>query len=96
VLLSSIDDLAMRTRSPTLISLTDHLNIPSEEIADLTVDENFAKNPFPATLVLVNIVPHVHVQNVTYSPRELRPVGTFDQLSHFGVRAPDDVIGKRH
>jgi hypothetical protein len=36
------------------------------------------------------------VQNVTYSPRELCPFGASNQLSHFGVRVPDDVIRKRH
>ena len=48
------------------------------------------------TLFLVNAFPHVHAHDLSYSPRELRPVGAFDQLSHFGVWVPGDVITKRH
>jgi len=92
VVLSSIDDLAMRTRSPTLISLTDHLHIPPEKISNLSIDKNFTEYAVDVAVLLVSIVSHVHVQNMSYSPRELRPFGAFDQLPHFRVRAPELVI----
>ena len=92
VVLSSIDDLAMRTRSPTLISLTDHRHIPPEKISNLTFYKNFAEHAVDVALFLVNAFPEVDVQNLPYSPRELRPFGAFDQLPHFRVRAPELVI----
>ena len=78
----------MRTRSPTLISLTDHRHIPPKEISDLAVDKNFTEYAVDVTVLLVSVIPHVHVQNMSYSPWELRPVGAFDQLAHLGVRIP--------
>ena len=77
------------TRSPCF---TDHLHIPPEEISDLAVNKNFAEHAVDVSLFLVNAFPHVHVQNLPYSPRELRPVGAFDQFTHLRVRVPELVI----
>ena len=82
----------MRTRSPTLISLTDHRHIPPKEISDLAVDKNFTEYAVDVTVLLVSVIPHVHVQNMTYSPWELRPVGAFDQLAYFGMWAPELIV----
>ena len=92
VVLSSIDDLAMRTRSPTLISLNDHLYIPPEKISNLAVDKNFTEHAVDVALFLVNAFPEVDVQNLSYSTRELRPVGAFNQLAHLRVRVPELIV----
>ena len=51
----------------------------------------------PANLdTTLDVLPLGRVYNITYLPWKQSPAGAFDQVSHFGIRIPFDVIGKRH
>ena len=41
---------------------------------------------------LVSAFSHFHAQNLPYSPWELRPGGTFDKLTYFGMWAPELIV----
>ena len=79
-----------------MISLTDNRHIPPEKIPDLAVDKNFIKYGLEATLLSVGVFPLGRVYNITYLPWKQSPAGAFDQISHFGIRIPFDVIRIRH